>query len=101
MISAMCKVVQDVVPYCLVDGQPSSLVSVNKIGLERNGKSPEAIAAVTKAYKTLFRSGLLREDAIRQAREEHGDVPEVEHMLSFMEADNKRGITAAHSTPRR
>lgn len=101
MISAMCKVVQDVMPFCLVDGNPASLVAVNRIGLERNGKPQETVAVVTRAYKTLFRSGLLRDQAIQQVRAESGDVPEVQEMLAFLEGDSDRGITAAHSGRRR
>ncbi len=101
MISAMCKVVQDVMPFCLVDGNPASLVAVNRIGLERKGKSPETVDAISKAYKILFRSGLLREQAVARVRTECGDIPEVSHMLDFLEEDSDRGITTAHAGRRR
>jgi len=42
MIAGCAKVVQDVPPFMLVDGNPAETCTVNKVGLERNGV-PEAI----------------------------------------------------------
>lgn len=97
MVSAMTKVVQDVMPYCIVDGNPASLVSVNKIGLQRNGRSPEAIQAVERAYKNLFRSGLRREEAEADVEAELGDAPEVREMLDFLHGESSRGMTHARN----
>ena len=57
MIGGCSKVVQDVPPFMLVDGNPAETRTINKVGLERNGVSEEAQAALRQAYKILFRMG--------------------------------------------
>src|SRR6185503_12224901 len=58
IIVGCSKVVQDVPPFMLVDGNPGQTRTINKIGLERNGVSEEAQTALRQAYKILFREGL-------------------------------------------
>ncbi|CAH1208401.1 Acyl-[acyl-carrier-protein]--UDP-N-acetylglucosamine O-acyltransferase [Paenibacillus allorhizoplanae] len=43
MIGAMAKVVRDIPPYILVDGNPAMIKKINKIGLERHGFTVEQI----------------------------------------------------------
>ncbi len=57
IIGGCSKVVQDVPPYMLADGNPAKTRTINKVGLERNGVSEEAQAALKQAYKILFREG--------------------------------------------
>ena len=83
MISATAKAVQDVMPFCLVDGSPAALVSVNKIGMRRHGKSDEVILAVNKAYKIFFRSNLTVEKAVEMLEVECVGVAEVDEMIKF------------------
>ncbi len=91
MISATAKVVQDVIPFGLVDGNPASLISINRIGMQRHGKSEESITNVGRAFRTLFRSNLRLEDAIDAVRSEMGDIPDVCDMLDFI-AHSERGL---------
>src|SRR5437879_5546576 len=58
MIGGCSKVVQDVAPFMLADGNPAETRTVNKVGMERNGISEDTQAAVRQAYKILFRQGL-------------------------------------------
>ena len=53
IIGGCSKVVQDVPPFMLADGNPARSKTVNKIGLERNGFSDDAQQALKKAYKIL------------------------------------------------
>jgi len=96
MVSATAKVVQDVVPYCLADGNPASIVSVNKIGMRRHGHDDEAVRAVSQAFKLLFRSNMTLEKASSRIRETLGTVPEVQHMLDFAAA-SERGLARPRS----
>lgn len=91
MVSGMARVGQDVAPYCLAAGIPAGAVTVNRIGMERNGLSPECIAAVTKAYRILFRSGLPVAAAVERLRQEFVDIPEVQHLAEFAE-NSERGL---------
>src|SRR5207342_3546975 len=51
MIGGCSKVVQDVPPFMLADGNPAETRTINKVGLERNGVSEEAQAALRHSYK--------------------------------------------------
>ena len=39
----------------MVDGNPARTRALNKVGLEREGFTPEALQALKKAYRILFR----------------------------------------------
>ena len=91
MVAGGSMVVQDVPPYCLAHGDRARLVGLNEVGLDRRGVSSESIRALRRAYRTVFRSGLRRDEGIARARADFGEVPEVERMLSFIEAA-ERGV---------
>lgn len=91
MVSATAKVVQDVLPFCLVEGNPAGAVTVNRVGLERNGRSPETIACVERAYRVLFRSNFTLARALEQLREELGHVEDVNRMIEFAQS-SERGV---------
>ncbi|MEM5788160.1 MAG: acyl-[acyl-carrier-protein]--UDP-N-acetylglucosamine O-acyltransferase, partial [Syntrophobacteraceae bacterium] len=61
------------------------------IGLRRNGFSPEAIKAIKKCYKIIFRSGLTVSEATERVRQEVDSLPEVERLLEFI-FTSKRGM---------
>ncbi|WP_256757842.1 hypothetical protein [Cohnella sp. WQ 127256] len=56
MIGAMAKVIRDVPPYFLVDGNPARIKKVNKVGLERQGFSFEQINQLECILKELGNS---------------------------------------------
>jgi len=63
-ITAMGTILlQDVPPYVMAAGNPSAPHGINSEGLKRRGFSPDAIAALKRAYKTLYRGGLKLEEA--------------------------------------
>jgi UDP-N-acetylglucosamine acyltransferase len=92
MIGGCSKVVQDIAPFMMGDGNPAEMRFINKVGLERNGFSPEAIKALTAAYKTLFREGLTNANALAQIEAELPPLPEVQHLAEFVRTSD-RGIT--------
>jgi UDP-N-acetylglucosamine acyltransferase len=91
MVAACSKVVQDVLPFFIVDGNPAEHRAINKIGLERNGHSPEAIEAAKKAFKVLFRSGLNRTQALERLRSE-APQPVLDALISAI-TSSTRGIS--------
>jgi len=50
MLGGLAKVVQDVPPFMIVDGNPAVIRSINKVGLERSGFSPAQIERVKHLY---------------------------------------------------
>lgn len=91
MLAAGSKVAQDVPPYAMVAGDRARLIGINSIGLERRGFSAEAIAALRAAFRTIFYSRLLRDDAIKQVLDEYGQLAEVRRLIDFIRA-SERGV---------
>src|SRR5204863_10209713 len=81
IIGGCSKVVQDVPPFMLADGNPAETKTINKIGLERNGVAEEAQSALRQAYKILFREGLTIPNALAKIEKDLRKLPEVEHLV--------------------
>lgn len=92
IIGGCSKVVQDVPPFMLADGNPAETRTVNKVGLERNGVSEEAQTALRQAYKILFREGLTVSNALTRIEAELPALPEIAHLVQFARASS-RGIS--------
>lgn len=54
LIGGCSKIVQDVPPFTIVDGNPAAVRSINLIGLQRRGFDEDTRKALKKAYKKLF-----------------------------------------------
>jgi UDP-N-acetylglucosamine acyltransferase len=92
IIGGCSKVVQDVPPFMLADGNPAETRTINKIGLERNGVSEEAQACLKQAYKILFRDGLTVSNALAKIESELPQSPELKHLVHFVRK-SERGIS--------
>ncbi len=92
IIGGCSKVVQDVPPFMLADGNPAETRTVNKVGLERNGVSEEAQSALRSAYKILFREGLTISNALAKIEADLPLLPEVKHLVQFARS-SERGIS--------
>ena len=92
MIGGKSKIVQDVLPFFITDGNPARVRGVNSVGLRRAGFSHDARRALKDAYKMLFRSALPVEDALREL--ERVDDEHVAHLVSFIRG-SKRGFGRA------
>ena len=92
MIGGKSKIVQDVLPFFITDGNPSRLRGVNRVGLRRGGFSEEERRALKEAYKLLFRSTMPIQDALREL--EQVDDENVAHLVSFIRS-SKRGFIRA------
>jgi UDP-N-acetylglucosamine acyltransferase len=92
MIGGCSKVVQDVPPFMIADGNPTETRTINKIGLERNGVSEAAQTALRQAYKILFREGLTIPNALAKIEGELPALPELNHLVQFVRA-SERGIS--------
>ena len=92
MAGAASKVVQDIPPYTLSDGNPASARTINKVGLERAGFSTAEISQARRAFKIFYKDGLNRSQAIdRLNASEDVDSPIVKTFLDFISI-SERGI---------
>ncbi len=83
---------KDVPAYVTVSGNPAEARSMNFEGLRRRGFSVEAIHALRRAYKTVYRQGLTIEQALLELAEPSAQFPEVAVFRDSIES-SKRGIT--------
>jgi len=63
------KIVQDVPPFMIADGNPAVVRGINKVGLQRRGFSDEDIKALRGAYRWLFRKKVNITQAIKEIEE--------------------------------
>jgi UDP-N-acetylglucosamine acyltransferase len=82
---------QDLPPYVTAAGNMARPFGINKEGLKRRGFSPEAIAGLKRAYKSLYRKGLSLEEALGELKAQAAACREVQPLLDFI-ARSKRGI---------
>jgi UDP-N-acetylglucosamine acyltransferase len=81
---------KDVLPFSKTVGNPACLFGANVIGLERRAFSPERIAAIRRAFRTLLQSGLNVSDAVAQMeREAPGE--DVRGLVEFIKS-SRRGV---------
>jgi UDP-N-acetylglucosamine acyltransferase len=82
---------QDLPPFVTAAGNMAQPFGINKEGLKRRGFTPETIAGLKHAYKTLYRKGLGLEQALEELKAQVAACPEVQQLLDFI-ARSKRGI---------
>jgi len=90
MVGGKSKIVQDVLPFFITDGNPARVRGVNSVGLRRAGFSTETRQALKEAYRQLFRSDLRLDAALNRLEQ----IPDenVTHLVNFIR-ESKRGFT--------
>ncbi len=91
MLGAGAIVLQDVPPYVMAQGYPAKPAGTNNEGLRRRGFAADDIAAVRRAYRTLYRAGLSLADARTALAEAATASPVVAPLVAFL-AREGRGI---------
>lgn len=91
MIGGHSKVVKDIPPFMLVEGNPMAVYGLNAVGMKRNNVSAEAIAELKEAYRTLYRSNQNLRTAMEHLR---GALHTAEgrELLAFLQEETDRGI---------
>ncbi len=93
IVGGCSKVVQDIPPYMLADGNPAEVRAINKVGLERHGVREKTRKTIQAAFKLLYReSGLNIGDAVAKIRRELPDLPEIRRLCEFV-GSSERGIS--------
>jgi UDP-N-acetylglucosamine acyltransferase len=85
------KIVQDVPPFMIADGNPAEVRGINQVGLERAGFPPEKIKPVKEAFRLIYRGKLNTAQALEALREKLGQSEEVQAIIRFIE-ESERGI---------
>ncbi len=97
MVGGHARVVQDVPPYMLLDGQSGCVVGLNIVGLRRSGHGPDEIAALKAAYRVMYRRGLPWKEVLDALQTEFPSGPVV-HLRQFLGGGN-RGFAQERRAP--
>jgi UDP-N-acetylglucosamine acyltransferase len=90
-VGGYTKIVRDVPPFFLVEGNPAEVYGLNSVGLRRHGFEADALHELKEAYKTIYRSDRNLSQAVATLRETVA-TDEGRELLAFLEADSNRGI---------
>lgn len=91
-VGGKSAVVKDIPPYVIASGDRAKLYGLNKIGLKRFGFEKEALAALKKVYRLIFRMDISMNEAIERVNAEVDHLPEVDNFINFIKS-SERGIT--------
>jgi len=92
-VGGMTRVIHDVPPYMIVDGNPAVVRGYNAVALKRNGFSRDAIHALKEAYRRLYSkraenhgAALQTGRVLAELEAEYGDLPEIERLVEAVRA---------------
>ena len=85
------KIVQDVPPFMIADGNPAEIRGVNLVGLERKGFTPESVKWIKEAFRLIYRSKYNTRQAVDAVRKELPQTEQIMQIIEFIE-QSERGI---------
>jgi UDP-N-acetylglucosamine acyltransferase len=85
------KIVQDVPPFMIADGNPAEIRGVNLIGLERKNHPAESVKLIKEAFRLIYRSKYNTRQAIEAMQKELPQTEEISEIIEFIE-QSERGI---------
>jgi len=91
IVGGCTKIVQDLPPYMIADGNPAEVRGINQVGLERRGFSTDDTRTLREAYRLLYRSNLNVKQACEKIAADFSGPEVITCLLSFVES-SQRGI---------
>jgi UDP-N-acetylglucosamine acyltransferase len=91
IVGGCTKIVQDVPPYMIADGNPAEVRGINQVGLERRGFVAEDTRTLREAYRLLYRSNLNVKQACEKIAADFSGPDVISRLLAFVES-SQRGI---------
>ncbi|GAB4244640.1 MAG: hypothetical protein OHK005_09610 [Candidatus Methylacidiphilales bacterium] len=91
LVGGCTKVVQDVPPFIIADGNPAVPRSINLVGLQRRGFAETTIRTLRHAFKTIYHTGKNTSQALADLEPLAPTCPEIATLIAFIRA-SERGI---------
>ncbi|WFF39473.1 acyl-ACP--UDP-N-acetylglucosamine O-acyltransferase [Moraxella nasibovis] len=91
MIGGASLILKDVAAFTMVSGNPAKTHGINKEGMRRKGWSAQTIKSLDDAYRLIFRSGLLRDEALSELAKLVVDEPKVQLLIDSLN-NSSRGL---------
>jgi UDP-N-acetylglucosamine acyltransferase len=85
------KVVQDVPPFMVADGNPAKVRAINTVGLKRRGYTEETIQEIKKAFRILYREQRNTSESIAELEALPERSTEIDYLIAFVKT-SERGI---------
>jgi UDP-N-acetylglucosamine acyltransferase len=85
------KIVQDVPPFMIADGNPAVVRGINLVGLERKDFPPETVKAIKEAFRLIYRSKYNTRQALDAIGKELSPNDAVAQIVDFI-GQSERGI---------
>lgn len=85
-VGGLSRVIHDVPPFMLVEGSPCRPRCINVVALRRNNFAQEVINALADAHRLLYRAKVGLDHAREILKSETKLLPEVNHLLAFVES---------------
>lgn len=83
-VGGLTRIVHDVPPYMVVEGNPSKVRKVNTVGLQRHGFTERQVAALKEAHRKIFRSRRPQAEIIAELEQAPELTPEVAELCRFL-----------------
>jgi UDP-N-acetylglucosamine acyltransferase len=98
MVGAMSKILRDVPPYMLIEGNPARMRGLNAVGLKRNGMGvgSHAYRDLKQAYHLLYRSTVPFAQALEQLTQQASTDPLL-YLSQFLRQTQEPGRRGAIS----
>ncbi len=88
-IAHNAAVTRDVPPYIMAVGRPAVPHSVNSIGLQRRGFTPDQVLNIRRAYRILYRSGLKLKAAMEELEKVAVTQAEIRPFVEFIKRSER------------
>ena len=92
MVGGCARIVQDVAPYMIAEGNPAQLRTINAVGLQRRGFADEDIRALKFAYRKLFldKKAIVTDNIPSVLEDEkYGSNPHVLRLIEFLRTSER------------
>ena len=91
-IAHSAAVTRDVPPYVMAVGRPAVPHSVNSVGLQRRGFTPEQVRNIRRAYRLLYRSGLKLKAALEELDKAAVTQAEIRLFVDFIKRSERSSV---------
>lgn len=91
IVGGCSKVVKDIPPFMMADGNPAEVKTINSVGLGRRGFDEETVARIKRAHRVLYREKRNVSESVEILRTWPDRCPAIDRLIEFV-AKSERGI---------
>ncbi|MFW5798106.1 MAG: acyl-ACP--UDP-N-acetylglucosamine O-acyltransferase [Planctomycetota bacterium] len=87
-VGGLTRIVHDVPPYMITEGNPSKVRAVNVVGMQRGGFDETVVEQMREAYRLLFMTGkkFSRKQAVKKILDWPDPCKQVRYLVDFLQA---------------